>query len=191
MSVLNPVTIECCSRRSRRTPSTADSCYRLASEQGKGNCFQPDVAAVPQLQRHQLDSCPPGLRSPQVSSVLEGTRSVVFFEISAGHSVVHPLASRAQGADGNFIAYNFDSTAGLLEKCPVPASRPQAPGAHEYPPFYHHNPNADETMGLIAGADSQHFTAADGGQDFVREPSSRLHLRAAWYQGATPAKMTR
>jgi hypothetical protein len=84
------------------------------------------------------------------------------------------------GADGNLVPEDLYNAAWVFQKRSIPASRLQAPGAHEDAAFDHYGPDAYDAMRLAASPYAEDFIVVDGGQNIVRETSPGFHARISY-----------
>jgi len=88
-------------------------------------------------QRHQLNGRGSRGCAHKIPSVLDRSRRVALFQVGAIDRVLDALTSRAHGADRDLAMDYLDTSARLLQKRPVPASRLQAPQSHEDAVVHH------------------------------------------------------
>ena len=147
--------------------------YKLTTLAGC-SAYGPARLSPPRV-RHQLRGRGSGLRASEVASVLDRPRRVVLLHVGPVDGVVQALALGAHRAHGDLALGNHNSAKRLLKKRPVPASRLQAPRPHEDAAFHHHGPDADETVRLRSGPDTENLAIADRGQNIFCEALLRFH----------------
>src|SRR5579863_5212183 len=80
---------------------------------------------------NEFDGRISGVCAHKVSGVLTLSWRSVLSQIRAIHCVLHTLTFRAHGVNQELAICDLDTPARLLEKCPIPAFRLQAPRSNE------------------------------------------------------------